>query len=265
MTPLKHKIVALRNRKSTWLSAMLLTATLLPGVLAQEKIKDPSPHGDHLRTIAVTGNGEVSAAPDQAVVRLGTTVQLPQANLAQAKVSETMQKALEAIEKIGVLRRSIHTATLTLTSVYSNERPSNNPETPRVVGFRANNSIEITVDDTKLVGKVIDAGIAAGANELQGVSFSLKDDLSQRTSALTIAVQEARRKAQTIAMALDLPLGPVIEVTEGGFHVIPLNESYANTRMVSASAVRTPIEPGEVRVQASVALRYEIGHSQGRP
>lgn len=267
MTTLKTGLTV-QNTQWTWLSATTLAILLLvPRLVAQEKIKDSSRliHGDPLRVIAVTGDGEVAAAPDQAVVRLGTTVQLPQAALAQAKVSETMQKALDGIEKLGIPRRSIHTAALTLTSVYSNERPSNNPETPRVVGFRANNSIEITLEDTKLVGKVIDAGISAGANELQGVSFGLKNDLSQRTSALTMAVQEAKSKAQTIAKTLDLPLGSVVEVTEGGVHTIPFNQGFTGARMMVASAVQTPIEPGEVRIQANVTVRFEIGSPQVRP
>jgi uncharacterized protein YggE len=247
--------------------AALAVLTFLPRTGAQEKIKDSSAsnHSDPVRTISVAGEGQVSAAPDQAVVRLGVTVQLPQAGLAQAKVSETMQKALEGIVKLGLQRNSIHTAALTLTSVYSNERPSNNPETPRVVGFRANNSIEVTLQDINLVGKVIDAGISAGANELQGVSFTLKEDLSQRTTALKIAVREARTKAKTIAQALDLPLGSVLEVTEGGVHVIPFNQNFGGARMMAASAVQTPIEPGEVRVQANVTVRYEIGSPQARP
>jgi len=264
MIIMKSNALALRNTKSIWLVGMILVALLPSALPAQERIPEPSElrRSDRVRTIAVTGNAEASAAPDQAVVRLGTTVQMSQANAAQAKVSETMQKALEGIEKIGVPRNSIRTANLTLTSVYSNEKLAGSSEAPRVVGFRANNTIEITLEDTKLVGKVIDAGIAAGANELQGVSFSLKDDLPQRIRTLTIASQEAKSKAQTIANALNLQLGSVIEVTEGGVHVVPFNEGFGGARMMAAAgAVRTPIEPGEVRVQANVTVRYEIGPS----
>jgi uncharacterized protein YggE len=250
----------------TWFLLLILTGMLWsPALRAQERMVEPpgSQSVARIPTVTVTGNGEASAAPDQAVVRLGTTVQTSQADAAQATVNGTMQKALDAIVKLGIPRGAVRTATLTLASVYSSsERPVNNPEPPHVVGFRASNTIEVTLDDTKLVGKVIDAGIAAGANELQGVSFALQNDIEQRRTALVNAASEAKTKAQTIAGALDVPLGPVLEVIEGGAHVIPLNEGFGGARMMAAVAVNTPVEPGEVRVQANVTVRYRINTAQ---
>jgi uncharacterized protein len=163
------------------------------------------------------------------------------------------------LEKLGIAKKSIHTSGLTLNPVYSNERQPIGPDGPRVVGFRANNTLEITLEDMKLVGKVIDAGIAAGANELQGVTFGLKHDLAQRTEALSLAALEDKSKAETIAKALDLRLGDVVEVNEGGAHVAPMQENFGGIRMMAAKAgMNTPVEPGEVRVQASVTVRYEI-------
>jgi len=217
------------------------------------------------RTIMVTGNGEAAAAPDQAVVRLGASAQTNEAEASHARVSEIMQKALEAIEKVGVPRRAMRTTGLTLQPVYASERTPNPGEGPRVTGFRAANTIQITLDDPKLVGKVIDAGIAAGANELQGITFGLKNDLAQRTAALTSAAQEARVKAQTLAKALDLELGAIREVSEGGVHVVPQNEYFGGARMMAAQGgIRTPVEPGEVRVQASVTIHYDLGTAPRR-
>ena len=69
------------------------------------------------RTISVTGNGEAAAAPDQAVVRLGASIQTGQADVSHARVNEIMEKALEAIEKVGVPRRAIRTTGLSLQPV----------------------------------------------------------------------------------------------------------------------------------------------------
>ncbi len=243
--------------------AKFLTAALLASVLlatSPRALAEPteSRRPDHTRTIVVTGDADSSAAPDQAVVRLGAMAQTDQADVAQSKVNEMMQKALESIEKLGVPRRFIHTSSLTLSPVYSNENLPNNVQMPRVVGFRANNTIEVILENTKLVGKVIDAGIAAGVNELQGVTFGLKNDLPQRMNALATASQEAKSKAEAIAKALSLLLGPVLEVTEGGATSVPFNEAFGGSRMMMAKSARTPIEPGEVRVHASVTVRYEL-------
>lgn len=213
------------------------------------------------RTLTVTGNGEVSAAPDLAVVRLGATAQAEEAAAAQVNVNDVMQRALAEIEKLGIPRRSIRTTGLTLAPVYSSQR-SDRPVEPKVVAYRAANVIEVTVTDLKLVGKVIDAGLRAGANRLEGVSFSLEDDLPQRMKALEKAVQEARSKAKTMARALDVSLGPVREVSEGGVHILRQERFAANRAMMAADAVQTPVEPGEIRVQASVTIHYDLGNAK---
>jgi uncharacterized protein len=212
------------------------------------------------REIVVTGNGEVSAAPDQATVRLGATVQLPQADVAQAKVNEVMQTALEAIEKLNIPKRSIKTARLSLSPVYASQRPdpSNEQREPHIVGYRASNTIEVTLDDISRIGKVIDAGIKAGANELQGVSFALKNELPQRSEALTRAAKEAQSKAEVIAKALNLQLGPVIEVNESGVHLMPQQEYFASARMAMGGGMATPVQPGELKIQANVTVHYQI-------
>jgi uncharacterized protein YggE len=220
--------------------------------------------GEQPRVIVVNGQGEASAPPDRAVVRLGATVQNSQANVAQAKVNEIMSKALDSIQKAGVQKKSIGTRGLTLSPIYSNPSrlSSGSEEGPRITGFRASNTLEITLDDTKLVGKVIDAGIEAGANELQGVSFGLKNDLPQRTTALTAAAEEAKSKAQTLAKAMDIQLGRVLEVNESGVRVMA-DAEYGLRKFAMAAAPGSgggsPVEPGEVRVQANVTVRYEIG------
>lgn len=86
----------------------------------------------------------------------------------------------------------------------------------------------------------------------------MQDDLPQRTRALAAAVEEAKTKAQAIARALNVQLIKVAEVIEGGVHIMPRQETFAATRAFAADAMRTPVEPGEVRVRASVTIRYEI-------
>jgi uncharacterized protein len=245
--------------RSTIFRCAVLSLWLVPctALLAQEPGGRRGEFTDR-RTLTVTGNGEVNAAPDHAIVRLGATAQADEAAAAQINVNEVMQKALGQIEKAGIPRRSIRTSGLTLTPIYSSSKPDRTTE-PKIVAYRAGNIIEVTVNDIKLVGKVIDAGLAAGANRLEGVSFGLKDDLSQRTAALEKAVDEARLKARTMSRALDVPLGSVREVVEGGVHVFRQERFAAGRAMMAADAMQTPVEPGEVRVQASVTIHYDLG------
>lgn len=210
--------------------------------------------------LVVTGDGEVSARPDRAVVSLGVTAQAEQAQAAQEQVNATMQKILDAIHQQGVAREMIQTAGLSLHPVYSqppyDPRTGQQREEPRITGYRASNTVRVILDDLTKIGPVIDAGTTAGANQIQGVSFELKDDTQARSEALVQASERAREKATVLARAMGVSLDSIQEVAEGGVNVIP-PQPYAGVRMAAMEA-STPVEPGQMRVHASVTLTYRI-------
>ena len=113
------------------------------------------------------------------------------------------------------------------------------------------------VDDLNLVAAVIDAALAAGANQLEGVSFGLQDDQAVRQQALRRAVDEARGKADAMAAALGVELAGIISVTEEpGFVREPMMEM--SRVMAVQSAPQTTVSPGEVAVSASVSIEYRL-------
>lgn len=240
-------------RYATWVLATGVMASLVLGsgrAQAQEE-------GQNRRvpTIAVTGNSEVRIAPDEATVRLGVTGQAPTARAAQDKVNTTAQRILAAIEKLGIKREAIQTSQLSLFPVYSQQKPGEE-EAPRVVAYNASNTVSVRLTDLKLVGPVVDAGLEAGANQVEGVSFGLRNDLEARLQALKQASQEARRKADALAEALGVQIAGVQEVTEGGNVVQPMFDRAMFARAGGEAA--TPVAPGEVTVSASVTVRYRI-------
>jgi hypothetical protein len=123
--------------------------------------------------------------------------------------------------------------------------------------------VSVRIDQIERAGEVIDAAMKAGANEMRGINFSLKNDSDAMQNALREAVGEARRKAQTIAEATGMPLGDLLDVQEAGT-VQPLvsrRASRGGDRMMPASAemAPTPIEAGELQVNASVQITYRLG------
>ena len=126
------------------------------------------------------------------------------------------------------------------------------------MAYTASNFVSIDIDKLAQVGSVIDAGLNAGANQLEGVQFRLKNDLPARQQALKQAVTEARQKAETIAEALSLRLGAVVDVSENGVSVVPLAEaSFVEARTAGLSAL-TPVSPGQLQVHANVVVRFRI-------
>ncbi|MEX1024925.1 MAG: SIMPL domain-containing protein [Planctomycetota bacterium] len=214
--------------------------------------------------LRVTGEAEVAAEPDRAVVALGVTAQAEQASAAQSEVSQAMQRVTAAIVEAGIPAESIQTAGLSLQPVYSqgDARRQGEAREPRIVGFRASNTVRVRVEDTARIGSVLDAGLTAGANEIQGISFELADDTAQRTEALSAAVHNARAKADALADAADVELLALQRIEEaGGQSPQPMQR----TMSFAALEADTPIAPGQVRVRARVELTYRIAPAADPP
>jgi hypothetical protein len=185
-----------------------------------------------------------------------TVRQSPNAQSAQEQANSAAKQILSAVEKLGVPSTRIKTSRLTLTPVYA-PRSGGSTEAPRIVAYTASNIITVDLDNLALTGPVIDEGLKAGANQLEGARFGLKNDAAARERALRQAVSEARRKAEVIAETLGVRLADVQEVSEGGISIIPRGES-AGIAMLAREATPTPVSPGQVEVHASVTLRYRI-------
>lgn len=252
----QHPIGRRIRPATVFLSAFALTVTIASVSLAQ-----PAPGGGPpLPSIVVTGTAEVSAPPDRAMVSLGTVVEAKNALDAQKQIGQVMQRVIKDVKAQGIPDEKIRTAGLSLNPVYSHPAPKagQEPEAPRIVGYRASNTVRVQVDDMELVGAVIDAGITAGANQLNSLSFDLRDDLKFRKQALQLAAQEARAKAEAIASALNLQLGEVIEVREeGGQPTYPVERRFA-----APAAAATPVQPGQVQVNAGVTVRFRLAGPQ---
>jgi uncharacterized protein YggE len=234
-----------------FLSAMLLVSALATAALAQTTVPPQPP------VLVVTGTGQVMASPDEASVRLGIVRQASAAQAAQDQASAVAQQILNEIRKLGVMPEKIQTARLVLSPVYAPRSPESR-DAPRIVAYNATNTVTVRLDDLSLVGPVIDSGLKAGANQLEGVQFGLRNELPSRQQALKQAVNEARGKAEAMAEALRLNLGEVLEVSEGG-SISPRFEAPLNGRVFAAQAdVATPVSAGQLEVSATVTIRYRI-------
>jgi uncharacterized protein YggE len=242
------------KRRLYILLVLIVAPLLIAPLLAQQPPQPDRSRGDYPPTIVVTGDSEVFATPDLAVVTLGAVAQAPDAVAAQNQVNQQMQKVIDAIKATGVPEEKIKTTGLSLSPVYTGEGMRVERGEPRISGYRATNAVEIRLDDPKSAGNVIDAGMKAGANQLQGLWFSLKDDAKQRQQALEQAVKEASNKAKALATALNVKLGAIQLVTEEFGGGAPRPFAMAREAMV----MDTPVQPGQAQVTAHVSVTYRI-------
>jgi hypothetical protein len=134
-----------------------------------------------------------------------------------------------------------------------------NGGTPKITGYAANNRLMLTLDDLSLVAKVIDTAIQAGATQIEGVAFSLKDDEAIRAQALAQASRKAYDAAQAIAKALNLTVVGVLDAQSGAQAPSPIPMfRAAQSMVVNEAATATPIEPGDIDIHASVTVALEV-------
>jgi hypothetical protein len=231
--------------KRIWLVSLLLIIVAFPS-LASILTDD--------RTISVTGTGVVKVEPDTASVRLGVEVSKKTAQEAQAGNAEIMQKILSTMEKTGIAKDKIQTSGFNVWPEMKYE--PNQP--PKIVGYRCSNQVSVTIEDLSKISKAIDAGIGAGANNVQGVQFSRKDNLEFKKQALDKAVKEASSKAQAIASAAGLKIKWVKNIIESGAAVPPPQAELLSLRAMGAGGAETPISPGLIEVRGSVTITYKV-------
>ena len=211
--------------------------TLAQSAWAQE---EPTAH-----TIAMTGHGEAKAPPDAAELSAGVRVEAPTAKAALADADSRMEAVLGALRKMGVADKAIATSGFSVAPQYA----SGKNEAPRLTGYQVSNRVDVRLDDSAKLGAVLDALVAAGANDIGGVRFSFRDPTSLLTEARRKAVADARAKAETYAQAAGVALGPLVSLRESAAAPRPL---FAEMR------ASVPVAPGEQSIAADVTLVWEI-------
>ena len=202
------------------------------------------------KTIQVTGTGTISASPDQAILDLAVQTQAATATQATSDNAVAMANVIAALTRAGIDNNSIQTVSYTLTPTYSN--PVNQSVPPTIIGYIAENSIQVTVNDLGSIGKILDQAISAGANEVQGVSFTLSSSTLAKiqTQALQLALTDADGQAKALATTLGVTIVGPISVTPG-FEFQPTNYN----RFAAPSAL-TPIQSGTLQVTATAQVTY---------
>jgi uncharacterized protein len=204
--------------------------------------------------IRTAGNATISAKPDRAKLDIGVVTQAANAQAAAG------QNATKSDSMIAALRRSlgstaqIRTAGYSLTPNFTYPKPGGQPT---LSGYTASNTVEIITDDLAHLGNVIDAATEAGGNNVRGIEFQLKDEEPVRAQALSEAARKARASAEAIAAALGLKVVRVLSAEEGGppqvIRPMPM------MAMSAKATPTTPIEEGNIQVEATVTLTVEVG------
>jgi uncharacterized protein YggE len=230
---------------------LLSICLLLPVLNAQIQMRPVQAH-----TVSATGDATLNAKPDQARILIGVTTQ------AQTADEAVRQNAVKAANVSSTLKPFVGAEGEIKTANYSVNPQYRYPqgEAPILVGYQANNTVEVLLNDLTLMGKLIDAVSKAGANNVDRIEFLLKQDQAARTEVIGKAANQARANAEAIAKALGLTVRGVFsaETLDAGVPR-PLAVPMAMQMRAVAKEAPTPIEAGTIEIRASVTVTLEVG------
>jgi uncharacterized protein YggE len=202
------------------------------------------------RTVSVSATGSVAAEPDIAYVAAGVVAEADTAKEAIARDSAAMTKVVSALKSAGIAPKDLQTSSLHVEPRYTQAKDG---KAATIQGYRVSNQVRLIVRDVKKLGDVLDQAIAAGANQINRISFDLANAETIKDEARKQAMANARRRAELYVAAAGVKLGPVMRISESVGEV-------ASRESVSprARAASSPIEAGTRVLEVEVHVTYGL-------
>jgi hypothetical protein len=231
-----------------------LVAVVLACAVAASPVRAQQTPLSPVSSIRVTGDAKVTASPDRVQIDIGVTTRAAQSQEAASQNARQVDAVLAAVRK-ATPAAVLKTISYSLNPTYQYH---SNGEEPTITGYSAVNVVQVTLDDLAKIGAVIDSATLAGANHVQGIQFTLRDQDAVRAEALRQAATRARAEADMLAAALGLKVVRVLSVEENSPRVVPVRAYMGAPRAVMSTATATPVEAGTLDVTADVMLTVEV-------
>jgi len=202
----------------------------------------------------VNGSGEVVVSPDVAILTLGVESMGASIDAAQAQAAQAMNAIINSLKANGVLETDIKTSSYYISPV--TEWVDNRST---IIGYRVSNQAEVKIRQIAQTGSILDEAVRAGGDDsrVNGLYFSIDDPSAAYEQARTLAIQDAKARAEQMASVAGISLGKLIYITETS-NYIPRWDYSKDTGMVSSAPEITPISSGETTVTVTVQAVYSI-------
>ena len=223
-----------------------LLATLVITATASAQVNAPEPP-----TVVVSGEGVVTAVPDQAWIRIGAESRAKASKEAQSRNAEAMAAVQQRMTSLGIPKDAVRTLAIDLQMEYDY---ANGRQTPR--GFVARNTIEVRVEDFAKLGDVLDAAVGSGATTLHGLRFDVKRREALEREAMQLAVANAMGRADALAAGARRGIDRVIRIEESS--VSRGGEAPVMAMRMKAEDAGTPVAAGELEIRAQVRLTASL-------
>jgi uncharacterized protein len=238
--------------KTILVAALLLGAAAIPSAaLAQQSTINQTITGTRLD---VSATGEVTRVPDLAIISAGVITRSATASSAIQEAATRMARVRDALRRAGIADRDIQTSNISLNPQYSYVKD----QPPRLNGYSASNQLNVRFHDIANTGKILDALVAEGANQINGPNLTIEKPEAALDEARAKAVASGRARAELYARSLGLRVVRVVSVSESGGYAPPPPVPPMVMMAARGERDQTAIDPGEQKLQVNVAMTFEL-------
>ena len=238
-------------RKSIFAALALAGAALPAAVLAQGATTIAQPIAG--TRLDVSATGEVSRVPDLAIISAGVVTRSATATGAISENAARMERVRAALKRAGIADRDIQTSSINLNPDY--RYVENQP--PVLTGYQASNNLSVRFRDIRNSGRILDALVAEGANQINGPNLTIDKPEQAMDEARVKALAVGQARAELYARSLGKRVVRLLSVSESGGYAVPPPMPMMRAQMAD-SAAKTTIDPGEQQIQVSIAMSFEL-------
>jgi len=235
------------------LVALAMGASAIPAAAAAQTnvAVVPSIAGTRLD---ISATGEASRVPDIAIINAGVVTRSQTATAAIQENANRMERVRAALRRAGIADRDIQTSQISLNPEY---RYVEN-QAPQLVGYTASNQVSVRFRDIRNTGRILDALVAEGANQINGPNLMIDKPEAALDEARASALAVGRARAELYARALGKRVVRLISVSESGGYAAPPPMPYVMRAEAAQGAADSKIDPGEQRLQVTLAMTFEL-------
>lgn len=205
--------------------------------------------------ISVQAEGVSRNRPDVMEIVAGATTTGETSQAAVRANAALVSRLVEVVRRSGIEARDVRTERLSVNPRFARDRDEY--EQPRILGYVAQNTLNVRFRDLSRASEIIEALFAAGANTVSGPRFSLSDGKPAQRAAERDAIAQARAEADNLAAALGKRVGRLLQVTDRQTYAE--QRGYGEAVVVTGSRIaRTPVEPGEIETNATVYVDFVL-------
>lgn len=229
-------------------AALLAASIALPAVAQAAEPVPPR--------IIVIGEGEMSVAPDLALLSLSVMREAKTAREALDANNDAIAAVIAAMREAGVAERDLQTSNLQINPRYDYVTKPDGTQEGKLAAYQVVNTLAVRVRDIARTGEMLDKAVTLGVNQGGNITFTNDDASATITEARKKAVADAIAKAKTLAEAAGVGLGRIVEMSEMSYTPMPV--SIEAKRFDAAAGSAVPIAAGENAYKVQVNVTFEL-------